>query len=523
MIKLMNLKLPVRYDENALKKIVAETLGTPMKNIAEIKLLKESLDARKKNNPFYSVQAAVSLISGDDSFKNKFPVYEKTLSLIEELNLPKKSREAKIFVVGSGPAGLFAALTLCRMGFKPIVVERGDSAVKRAEKVALMREKGLLDTDSNIQFGEGGAGTFSDGKLNTGTSNQYIGIVLGEFIAHGAPETIGYSAKPHIGTDYLLDVVKNIRCDIEACGGEFRFRTELSDIETVSGEIKEAVFKNNNVIYRERCDALILCIGHSAENTFSMLRDRRFLLEPKPFSMGVRIEHRQSDIDAARYGSVKGLPPSDYKLSTRAKDGRGVYTFCMCPGGEVVAAASEECGVVTNGMSMYARNGANANSAVLVSVTPDDFGGDVLGGIAFQRRYERLAYNLGGGGYRAPAETVGSFVFGEKAYFDKVKPSYKPGVTIAPLKDCLPEFVTAGIKDALPYFGRSIRGFDDKTAVLTGIESRSSSPVRILRGENYESSIRGVYPAGEGAGYAGGITSSAVDGIRCALKAYEKL
>jgi uncharacterized FAD-dependent dehydrogenase len=409
---------------------------------------------------------------------------------------------------------MFAALILARAGLRPIVLERGEDAQSRNEKMEKFFETGELDLRSNVQFGEGGAGTFSDGKLNTGVNNVRIGWVLEQFVKAGAREDILYDAKPHIGTDVLLTVVQNLRKRIIDLGGEVRFSTQVTGITQENGKLTGLILEDGSTL---ACDRAIFAIGHSARDTFQMLLEANLPMEPKPFAMGVRIEHKQSSIDKAQYGSAElPLPPADYKLVKHLDDGT-VYTFCMCPGGYVVAAASEAGGIVTNGMSRADRDGENANAALLVTVNPAEFPyPGVLGGMLWQREIEQAAYALSGS-YKAPAQKVGDFLKGIPSDgAGKVVPTYRPGVVWCDLHKLLPEKIPRSLKEALPQLEGSLQGFADPDAVLTAPETRSSSPVRIIRDETKQSTLRGFFPAGEGAGYAGGIMSAAVDGILCA-------
>ena len=504
-----NLILAPGRSESELYALAAKKLGVRPGAIEELQIRRRSLDARRKGAIKYVYTVGVRL-KGEPA--EAPAVYE----------VPRLTpRGAPAVIAGFGPAGMFCALTLARAGLKPIVLERGQDVDTRAAKVAEFRSGGALDAECNVQFGEGGAGTFSDGKLNTGTHDRRIAHVLREFYLHGAPESVTYDAKPHVGTDVLSRVVKSIREEIISLGGEVRFGAKLTGFRLGGdGAVTGARVVSGGVEYVQECSALVLATGHSARDTFEMLLRAGVPMEPKAFSLGARIEHLQAELDLAQYGAARGrtLPAADYSLSVRLPGGRGVYTFCMCPGGEVIAAASEHGGVVTNGMSYSGRAMPNCNSALLAGVRPEDFPyPGPLGGMLWQRELERRAFEYAGGGYRAPAQLVGDFLENRASSGSgKVRPSYLPGVFWGDLRRVLPGIVTDALSSALPLLAAKLPLFGSAEAVLTGPETRSSSPVRIPRGEDRQSAVRGLYPCGEGPGWAGGITSAAVDGLRVA-------
>ena len=521
MIRLKDVSLPLTYDEAALRKAAAKKLNIDRREIQSVSLYKRSIDARKKEQIHFLAAVDVQLFSDEVAIAARCQSAEMMEEYHYELPCGKKLPKRPV-IVGSGPCGMFAALVLAQCGQEPIIIERGRQVDRRTADVESFRTTGILDTVSNIQFGEGGAGTFSDGKLNTGTKDARIRKVLLELAAHGAPQEILYLAKPHIGTDYLRTTVRNIRRTIETLGGTYYFETKLTGLIAKNGQltgIETECHGSRNII---ETDHVILAIGHSARDTFEMLHQYGIRMEQKPFAMGVRIEHLQVNIDRSQYGRFYQHPvlgAADYKLAVHLNNGRGVYTFCMCPGGTVVAAASEEGRLVTNGMSEFARNQVNANAALLVGINTADFGSeDVLAGVALQRQLEQQAFQTGGGGYRAPVQRVGDFLHRERsARLGEVLPSYQPGYTLTDLDQCLPLFMTDSLREGLLLMDRRLHGFAHPDAVLTAVESRSSSPVRILRDETMQSvSLKGLYPCGEGAGYAGGITSAAVDGLKAA-------
>ena len=526
MLRLTEIRLPIDHDEKALEQAVLDRLGIDASHLLGMTVYRRNYDARKKSAIFFSYSVDVET-DCEEALLSKFgnhPHIRKAPDMTYHFvaHAPESAFKRPI-VVGFGPCGMFAALILAQSGFKPIVLERGKKVRERTQDTFGFWRKRELDPESNVQFGEGGAGTFSDGKLHTQIRDpkHYGRKVLEEFVKAGAPEEILYIGKPHIGTFKLVKMVEQMREEIIALGGEFHFESRVDDLLVENGYIKGVILSDGRTI---ESDHVLIAPGHSARDTFEMLYRRGVFMEAKPFSVGFRIEHPQSLIDSCRLGPNAGNPllgAADYKLVHHCKNGRTVYSFCMCPGGTVVAAASEPGHLVTNGMSQYSRNERNANAAIVVDVNPDDFNGkgNPLAGIDFQRELEQKAFILGGGNYNAPCQRIGDFlkdVLSEK--LGKVIPSYTPGVTPCNLADALPAFAIEALREAIPAFEKNIPGFSMADAVLTGTETRTSSPVRIVRDrESFESiSVKGLYPAGEGAGYAGGILSSAIDGIEAA-------
>ena len=527
MLRLTEVKLSLDHAEDDLRTAIVERLGIKLKDLLSYTIFRRAIDARKRSSIhlIYTLDVEVT----DESYvldKGKKRNQNRNLSNTPDTGYhfvaraPKGLNQRPV-VIGTGPCGLFAGLLLAQMGFNPIIVERGKIVRERTQDTWALWRKSILNSESNVQFGEGGAGTFSDGKLYSQIKDpRFIARkVLTEFVKAGAPEEILYLAKPHIGTFRLVGIVEKMRGTIESLGGEYRFQNKVTDLLVENGQVRGVTLTGGETL---DTDHVVLAVGHSARDTFRMLHQRGVYIEAKPFSVGFRIEHPQSLIDRVRFGQFAGnklMGAADYKLVHHCKNGRSVYSFCMCPGGTVVAATSEEGHVVTNGMSQYSRNERNANAGIVVGITPEaDYPGDALAGIDFQRHWEVMAFEAGGRNYNAPAQRVGDFLAGRPSTaLGEVVPSYKPGVTMTDLRNCAPDYAIEAIREAIPAFDRKINGFAMDDAVLTGVETRTSSPIRIKRNATYESmNTSGLYPAGEGAGYAGGILSAAVDGIEVA-------
>lgn len=527
MLRVLNIRTAVPM-QKPLEALIAKKLRCSRSDISGICIVRRAIDARRKPRIYFVFTVDVSFVDEKKVWKRCRD--NKDVRQIAEKPAPEiipgsETLGARPIVIGTGPSGLAAALALAEHGYAPLVFERGCDVDTRAKDVETFWRGGAFKPESNVQFGEGGAGTFSDGKLTTRINHPLLRQILQTFVDAGAPEEILYAYNPHVGTDVLRRVVKNLRHMIEAKGGEVHFSSCVTAIDRdEAGKVKSVTINGQD---EYPASVVVMGVGHSARDTYYMLHDKGVVLEKKPFAVGVRIEHSQDVIDRDQYGCPAeelGLEPADYALVYHSPDGRSCYSFCMCPGGVVVGAASEEGRVVTNGMSLYKRDSGIANSAVVVNVTPDDMGGDgPLAGIEFQRRYEELAYKVGGSNYHAPAQTVGSFLKRPGAAAEGAIHTYRPGVTWADLHDVLPDFVTATLAEALPYFGRRLHGFDDDNVVMTGVETRTSAPVRIVRGDDRMAlDTAGLYPVGEGAGYAGGIMSAYLDGLETAVEIIRK-
>lgn len=519
MIRVSEIKLYLDEDESKLKEVLAKKLNISVKDIGDIRIFKKSIDARRKNK-IHFVYTLDAEVKDEDKLVKRYAKkgVRKSKDLSRIYGFKERQGLIRPVVVGSGPSGLFAGLVLAKSGFKPIVIERGKDVDRRAVDVGFFWNEGRLNPESNVQFGEGGAGTFSDGKLTTLVKDPRSRWILEEFVKGGAPEDILYINKPHIGTDILRNVVKEIRKTIISLGGEVRFESKLTDLIIEDEKVIGIEVNDRETI---ETDTVLLALGHSARDTFDMLYNRGVEIKQKAFSIGVRIEHPQSLINEKQYGEFarhEKLDAAEYKLSAHFDNGRSAYTFCMCPGGMVIAASSEPDKIVTNGMSMHSRSGRNANSAMLVGVSPEDFESEhPLAGVEFQRKWESLAFDLGGADYKAPAQRVEDFLK-DRASEDigSIEKTYNPGVKMTDLRECLPYYVTDTLKMAILEFDKKIRGFNNPDSIMTGVETRSSSPIRIHRDESLQSNIKGLYPVGEGAGYAGGIMSAAIDGIKVA-------
>lgn len=521
MIRISNIKILEDMSDEDVLVIALKKFNILKSDVKFWKISKKSIDARQKNNVHYSYCFDLELKNENSILRKNKKIYK-----IDDFKFPTiivQNKDIQPIIIGSGPAGLFAALTFVQNGIKPIIIEQGSSVDDRKKAVDEFISDGILNKNCNVQFGEGGAGTFSDGKLSSGINSPYCTKVLQEFVNFGAPKQILYLTKPHLGTDNLINIIRNMRNYIIENGGRFLFDTKFVDFEIINDKLSKIYIQNlkNNEITEITTDILILAIGHSSRDTFKKIYEKGINIEPKNFSVGVRIEHLQSEINKAQYGTSTKLklPSAEYKLAYHSTSGRSCYTFCMCPGGVVIASSSEENSIVINGMSYFSRNGTNANSAVLVNVTPNDFKDtSLLSGMYFQKELEEKAFILGGKNYYAPIQRFEDFKNNKKSDFiGNIKPSYLPGTALSDLNSIFPRFISDTLKEGILYFDTKIKGFANADSILTGVETRSSSPIKILRDEKFVSNIIGIYPCGEGAGYAGGIMSAAVDGIKCAI------
>ncbi len=517
MLRLENIKIFEDLEEDEVLREACIKYKIDYKDVKDFSIFRKSIDARNKQNIFYNYTIDINYI-GNKIIKNAKQVSKENFKL--NIEVKRKSSQRPV-IIGAGPSGLFCALILVQNGIKPIIIEQGKKVEDRKKDVEDFQKTGKLNVNSNVQFGEGGAGTFSDGKLTTGVNNPLCRKVLYEFVEFGAPKQIMYINKPHIGTDNLINIISNMRNYIINQGGLFLFEEKVVDFEIENNKLLSIITNNRKI----ETDTAVFAIGHSARDTFETMYEKGIKMEKKNFSVGLRIEHNQKMINKSQYGTKTKLklPPAEYKLVYHGKE-RSCYTFCMCPGGVVIASSSNNGEIVTNGMSQFARNGENANSAILVNVTPDDFKGkSVLEGMYFQKELEEKAFKLGGENYYAPIQKVGDFFENRKTTeIGKVKPTYKPGVTMSNLQEILPNYVINTLKEGIIDFDKKIKGFGDKDSILTGVETRSSSPVRIIRNEEFLCNIEGIYPCGEGAGYAGGIMTASIDGIKCAIKILER-
>lgn len=520
MLRINNIKIRKDITDYEIFETAIKKHAIKKDDILNWHIVRKSIDARKKDDVHYTYSIDIQVQD-----ENKY----KKLERVKKIEMPnikiKKNLTTRPVIIGAGPAGLFSSLILVQNNIKPIIIEQGQPVEKRKESVDNFLKTGKLNTLSNVQFGEGGAGTFSDGKLTTGINSPFCRKVLEEFVYFGAPEQILYLSKPHIGTDNLIHIIKNMREYIISKGGTFLFDTKVIDFEIMNHHIVSLRTIHNQLEETIKADNVILAIGHSSRDTFETLHHKGISMESKNFSVGVRIEHLQKWINQAQYGTITklNLPPAEYKLAYHSNNGRSCYTFCMCPGGAVMASSSESNSIVTNGMSNFLRDGKNANSAVLVNVTPEDFKStSPLAGIYFQKDLEEKAFILGGSNYFAPVQRVEDFLKNQKSkQIGQVKPTYQPGFTLSNLNEILPTFVSDTLKQGIQFFDTKLHGFANPDSILTGVETRSSSPVKIPRNEKLTSNISGIYPCGEGAGYAGGIMSAAVDGIKCAISLLE--